>query len=217
MQSLTFGRAFNRVVQSLRIHDLVQLLQPLVDADLSTNFALDPTTKQKFSEIAFDVEIALVGLNVDPSTASIVTGFGLDKTLDRRTRTYLLSTFQAASAKQEIAQNRLFWVIFYRLWAIETLEKGFNALVLAAKTPSRDEHTGVVELWIEDYAGEDLTVDRLEHILQSIRKLYASLSEYLGVEKRTATIAYLDSGTEFTIGLKGAARVIDAIRIAFQD
>lgn len=216
MQALVFGRGLQRIVRELRVEEFIDLLQPFLDIN-SGNFNIDPGIKQKLSEIVFDIELGLAKLSADADAGPILETLTLSQLFDRRNRTHMLSTFQNASTKQEILQNRLFWVAFYRAWAVRTMETGFTRLVIVPKTGPAEHQPQTVELWLHDYADEPLSVDRLEVVLGSLRKLYTALAEYRGAQNQIALVAYVDSGTSFTIALKGVAEVIDSMKQAFAD
>lgn len=216
MQGLEFGRQLERIVRDLHIEKILKILNPFFNPNES-NFVVTPQTKTEFADLLFDIDGVVTSLAADPRTSPILEELNIAVLLDRNTRTLLLTAFQNATHKEQIFQSRMFWYLYHSIAAVKAIQRGFSALVLDPKTKVRRDTDAIIELWIDDYDGEPLKVDRLEAVLSSLRILYEATSESLGIEKRSATIAYTDSGTKFTVALEGVGDAIRAVGDLFGD
>ncbi|MBA3557841.1 MAG: hypothetical protein H0W30_04495 [Gemmatimonadaceae bacterium] len=143
--------------------------------------------------------------------------FGFDKLIGSATTVaQFVSDFKASPNWASADANHGFWTLYYAARSGLKIRDAIDTLVVQPKFEGVTEESEVITFELTDYGENGVTPERFALVVAEIGAIYNTVSQAIGDEGTTGPrIIFVDSGSDFAIGLRGAAKVITAIADAF--
>jgi hypothetical protein len=221
MQTLEFTSALTEIVADLKMRELDGLLKVwFVDplnalSNQQQHHPIPPDQKKNFSSYLFESFAGYDRLSREKSTAKILQFMEAKELYEAGRLTRIINLITNTSSMEQIRSSggNLELIDFF-----ETL-KAFIRAETTCRTLLRDEKIGKVdsadsllELQVTDYDEEGVEPGRMSAIFLILAKLQMNIARLLGAANDRLIVKYLDSGSEFKIGLEGLKEPIDALR-----
>jgi hypothetical protein len=223
MQTLDFTRALTDIVADLKVRELYLLLQNLLvasPANPQPNFPQTPiqdNQKASFTELLLASYAGYDRLMRTEATRRILEGMEA-KELYSAAR--LNRMMQLINNSQQIGQLRSggnpntteIFDFYQTLGALLKVEKTCRTLLQDEKVGKVEPTDSLLELQLTDYEGKGVEPARLSATFSILADLQMNIARLLQVQDHRLTVKYLDSGSDFKIGLEGVKDAIEALR-----
>jgi hypothetical protein len=223
MQTLDFTRALTDIVAELKVRELYLLLQGwliTMPPDAPPNYLQQPVQnqlKESFTSLLFESHAGYDRLMRVDTTRKILEGMEA-KELYGPAR--LGRLMQLVSNSTQLLQlrggnNPEVFDFYETLRSFLKMEKTCRTLLEQEKIGEVPATDKIIELQLTDYEGKGVEPERLSVAFAELADLQMNIARLLRVADHRLTVKYLDSGTDFKIGLEGAREAIDAMRALF--
>ncbi len=207
MQALQYTRALKRIVQDMKVVELLKLLDPLLG---TANVAIAEGQKQLFAQLLFGSRAAYERLAEDPTAKKIMRSLDVGSVYDPTRLSNLMVSFKSTPNSATIWTSE-FFRFHALLGSLRNLDKSCSELLEKEKLEPAKSPEDVLELQLIDYDGLGIEPIRLTRFVTNLIKLHANVARILGVTEDLRLI-YFDSGSALLIGVLCAKTVMDAIK-----
>lgn len=215
MQTHTYVQQLERIDSGISLQAIADLLGRYFNA--SSNVAIAQEDKQRFSKLLLDAHAALGVLEEDDRSKALLDILPLGALAERGTLAGLIAAFQSAANRGNVLNNKDFWHLYYGALTTHRLAASTRSLLVEPALSEVPEGHDTVEIEIMDFGQGPIPTKRLIAALSSLEALYSAVSEALGGEPAEARVAFVDSGTNITVGLEGVGDAIRAVRELFSE
>ena len=216
MQTLEYVRALKKIVEHMRVPELIQLLEPLM---LPTSTAQVPQgQKDQFASLLFSSRAGYERLMEDSQIAKILTSLEVGSVYDSARLGRLVSIFNAIQNVSQMwgtpAHTVEVFSFYDQLKALKAIEKSCSELLgnekLGSATPGE-----FLELQLLDYDGTGIEASRLEQFISGISQLHTDFALIFNVRSDKLRFLYFDSGSDLIVAIQCAKPILDSIKAIF--
>ena len=222
MQTLDFTRSLTEIVADLKVRELYLLLENLLVTvpPNNTNWPNQPIPdgqKASFTELLLTSYAGYDRLMRADSTRKILEGM---EAKEIYSATRLNRMMQLVNNSPSLGQIRSggnpnvaeVFDFYQTLRAFLKVEKTCRTLLQEEKIGKVEPADSLLELQLTDYEGKGVEPERLSAALSILSELQMNIARLLQVQDHRLTVKYLDSGSDFKIGIEGVKDAIDALR-----
>jgi hypothetical protein len=224
MQTLQYTRALRRIVEEMKVRELINLLAPLMvrpAAPNQSNVSIAQDVKERFFDLVFSSRTGYARLMDDASTAKVLESLNVGAiyaTARLGRLTALLHGLPTMGTLWAAPDAIIDLFSFYDLLlSLSTFEKSCAELLEAEKLSPAGGAGNLLELQLIDYDGTGIEGTRLSQILSRIEQLHTDFARVLDVKSDRLRFIYFDSGTDFVAGILSAKPIVDGIRGLFRE
>jgi hypothetical protein len=204
MQTLKFTRAMGRIVTELKAVDLVGFLEPFLVRGQAVPITQDH--RNAFSGLLFESRVGFAELMKDEDAAKILQALAIGELYSPARLGKLLATFNTQGSAQSIWGNPDNFADFFgfvdMLSRLLKLSGACSELLDREKVGPPEADTEIVEVELVDYDGSGIEVERVSQLFASLNVIHLSVARVLGMSDAHLKVLFLDSGTNFLIGLR---------------
>jgi hypothetical protein len=214
MQTLQFTRALRRIVQQLKVKELIDFLQPYVATN--SNFQVQQSHKDQFSDLLFSSRTGYERLIEDAPTAKILSSLKINAIYQPARLGKLLTILSQVPASGNVVTTPGFFAEFFTflelLQSLANFEKACSDLLEKEKLGQVASPDKILELQLIDYDGTGIEVVRLERFVSSLTQLHTAFARILGISGDRLRFIYFDSGSDLIAGIQCAKLILENIR-----
>jgi hypothetical protein len=214
MQTLQYTRALRRIVQDLKVKELVEFLQPFITR--GTNFQIQQGHRDQFSELLFSSRTGYERLIEDAPTAKILNSLKIDVIYLPARLGKLLTILSQVPNSGSVVGTPDFFAEFFTfvelLQSIVSFEKSCSDLLETEKLGKVTNPDEILELQLIDYDGTGIEFVRLERFVSSLTQLHTAFARILGLSGDRLRIIYFDSGSDLIAGIQCAKLIMENIK-----
>ncbi len=214
MQSIQFVRQLNEIIKRLKVFELMSKISPLLD--VSSNQEITDDLKSDIASLIFESREGYYALQQNPESKTIVDSLGISEVFNPRMLSSMLTILntQADTAGiTGVAQNfSVFQSFLSNLKVMLAFQSTLDTHLCKQKTSASGENERVIEFEIIDYDNSGLHPERLVSILKSIHHLHYNIARIIEDKGAKLTISYMDSGSDFLIGVQSGFKVIELMK-----
>src|SRR5438874_8457508 len=139
MQALDFSSAFKEIVRELRVTELIQVMQPLINIGQNAN--IDEPTKQQFLTLCFDANAGYRQLKTKQKSRELLDALSIGEMFEPGRLGALVSTVQSAGQTGNIWNNA---AVFRSFFTFFELLRWLHIMQMASERLLETEKIGVV-------------------------------------------------------------------------
>lgn len=209
MQVLDFHDALDTIVVLLAAQPTADAIGKLLIAN-SPGAGVTPEDKSTIIDGLFALQNNMPYLEGRDNTSPLLLRLRLQGLAAPRMVASMIAAVENARTHQNITTDLRFWSLYHSLLTVLRMRAAVFDLLVAPKLEPDTASTKIIQLEIHDYDGEGIDLDRLRQVVERIQRLYAALSEFVDSDAPEPLLAFADTGSSLNIGIKGAAKVIEA-------
>ena len=220
MQTLEFTRAVREITAATKVNELISLLSGwlYIAPNLNTQqmqqqaqAGVGDSDKDRFQSLVLDSHAGYDSALKNEATKKVVEGMGIGELYEPGRMRRMLVNVSNASQVAMIRQNAEIYAFYGSLTSLQRMEHTCTKLLEQEKFGSTRSSDGVIALQMVDYDEGSVDPARLARVASVLVSLHTNLARLLDVKDDKLAIKYLDSGSDFILGLQGAKAIIDAI------
>jgi hypothetical protein len=222
MQTLDFTRALTDIVADLKVREIHLLLQSLLitvppNQPTWAQQPIQENQKASFTELLLTSYAGYDRLMRTDTTRKILEGMQANDLysaarLNRMMQLVINSPAIGQLRSGANQQTSEVYDFYQTLGAFLKVEKTCRTLLQEEKVGKVEPTDSLLELQLTDYEGKGVEPERLSAMFSILADLQMNIVRLLRINDDRLTVKYLDSGSDFKIGLEGVKDAIDAIR-----
>ena len=217
MQALEFSNAFKEITRELKVVELIQAIQPLIN--VGQNAQVDEPSKQQLLTLLFDANAGYRQLRTKPAERELLDALPVGEMFEPSRLVTLVSSIQGAGQTQNIWNNaavfRGFFTFFELLRWLHIMQITSDRLLEKEKIGDIDPSEEIVEFQLIEYEGETgIDPQRLKAFVDGVTELYTVVAMVLN-KPNHFTLRYVDSGSSFLAGLLSEKAVAETVKTLF--
>ena len=215
MQTLEFTRGLKKIVDALKVNELIGLLQGWLEPG-TQNISISDADKDKFSSLALGSYAGYSQLSATEATGRIISGLGVQQFYEPARMRRMIFIVSNSPQTQHLRNNLPEIYGFYEsLKAFQRLAATCISLLEVEKVGAVEPSDAILELQLIDYDGKGIEPERIARVSGLVSRLFMNLARLLDVKDDRPTFSYFDSGSDVILGIKSAAEVVRGARAVF--
>ncbi|MBI5726217.1 MAG: hypothetical protein HY965_00065 [Ignavibacteriales bacterium] len=218
MQTMTFVRSLQDIIKKLRVTELCDYLQNILDP--TQNLPLSDEYRTLLADLVFEAREGYAACMLHNEAKTIVESIGISSIFSSKSLSQILTAINSqpdtAAIYSEPHQFALFQSFYSNLKTCLAFSQTLETHLLKQKVSSAAETDKTLEIEILDYEGNGLLPGKLAAILESLHKLHGFVTKIMEDKSAKLTISYMDSGSDFILGLQSSFKAIEIMRTLFQ-
>jgi hypothetical protein len=215
MQSLQYARTLRRIVVQMKARELARFLEPLLRP--GTTQGVDQSLKNQFSDLLFDSRSALDRVREDRTASRIVDSLKVESIYEKGRLGRLLQLFSNVGNANQLHSSMEFFQFYSLVDSMVNLSDSCSELLEKEKLQPAENEEDILEVQLVDYDGGGIEPVRLEKLIATLIRLHTNFARLLGLSDDRLRLPYVDSGSDFVIGIQCAKQVLDGLRILFDE
>jgi hypothetical protein len=220
MQTERLAELVTQVVKATCANELaVRIAEILPSGGASAGANAFNRVKTHFQATIFQAQAQVHALSKDSEVQALMSKLGVERVFDAQTISTLIFAFQSSSDAPNLWKN-FHWMLeivsFQAVLAnLVKLDRVIRDFVTTPRLGVPDKSKTVLRFEVLDLKQDGFGFERLEEVLPKLQALFAEHCRVFDLEQSNTRIAFLDSGSGLTIGIKGDLKVVDSIRKLF--
>lgn len=210
MQALQFTRTLRKIIQGMKVTELVRLLEPSLGQP--SNSALDQSFKDNFSILLFASGAGFDRLREDPIAEKLLLSLRVELIYAPTRLARLVNLLAPLQNSAQLHGTSEFTWFFVLLKSLADLEKSCSELLEKEKLEPAKTPDEILELELIDYDGTGIEPIRLERFVSTLIRLHTNIARIHDVKDDRLRLIYFDSGSGLLVGIQCAKVILESIR-----
>ncbi len=217
MLTLLFTKFLGDIINKLKVEELIEVLDPLVNSDSKTE--ISPEQRTTIAELIFQSREGFSALCSSSECKSIIESLGIKNIYQSANLAGMLTVINTVDTSEGIITNpknySLFRSFLSNLTVMQSFYNTIDQHLVKQKLPNVSEIERVIEIEVFDFQGNGVSVSRLSSILESLQKLHQMICRVLEEKQSRMHITYVDSGSDIMIGLHCSMKISELMKTLF--
>lgn len=218
MQTMTYIKTLQEIIKRMKVAELCEWLQNLLNQEQSQ--PLTDEYRAQFADLVFEAREGLaVCLNI-PEAKIIIDSIEINTIFSSKSLAQILTAVnslpESASIYNTPATFALFQAFLSNLKSTLAFSQSLETHLWKQKSKSITDSEKTLEIEILDYDNTGLIPGKLAAILESLHKLHGYITRVVEDKSAKLSIIYMDSGSDFVLGLQSSFKVCEIMKTLFQ-
>jgi hypothetical protein len=213
MQTVPFSEALSNAVRQIRLEDIVGMLKPMFAPSMQKKNPRETPEGKRFVPTFLDAFAEHRRLEKREEEIIDLLGFADVFKADRVEQ--LTTAWNSFNSWGNVASDRRFVELYYMASAGLRLSETVRKLLVEPKLEGVSSDSGILIFELDDYGAHGVAPSRLAMVLTEIDSLYRLLASVASDEATEPLVIYIDTGSWFSIAVKGGAKFVKSLGDVF--
>lgn len=217
MQSISFVKSLQEIIRRLRVQEISEKIESLIGQ--SATVPITEEFRQEFASLIFESREGYASFQNSTDVKSMIESLNIGHIYDPKQLSMMLTVVNTQPDSAAIcstpAHFALFQTFLSNLKVMIAFSQTLDSHLLKQKVNSATDTERMFEIEIIEYDSNGVSLNRFGAILDSLQKLHQIVAKIVEDRAAKLSIAYMDSGSDFLLGLQSSFKVVEIMRMFF--